>query len=112
VPSKPPNLAEAAQDAAAQRLEDATVVALYEEGGDDEITHEQYEFAAGQLVAPYCGCVVCVVREVIDAAWPYLSVLAIEQYHEAMEDPEVRAQLESLRIKVREAATLREPTDD
>jgi hypothetical protein len=26
--------------------------------------------------APYCGCDTCIVREVLDAAWPYMLELA------------------------------------
>lgn len=29
-----------------------------------------------ECFAPFCGCDTCVVREVIDAAWPYLYRLA------------------------------------
>lgn len=98
---KPLNLAVAAQEAAAMRLEDCSTVLLFEDDADDEITHEEYEQAAAQLAAPYCGCTTCVVREIIDAAWPFLSVLAVEQYQLAMNDPEVKAQIEALRERIR-----------
>jgi len=34
------------------------------------------------LAGPFCGCDTCVVREVLDAAWPFLRQVAIlqEQY--------------------------------
>jgi hypothetical protein len=101
--SKPLSLADAATDAATQRLADCSTVLLYEENEDDEITHEEYAQAAEQLAAPYCGCATCVVREVIDAAWPFLAVLAMEQYAAAMADPEVRAQIEEMQKKIRGA---------
>jgi hypothetical protein len=29
--------------------------------------------------APYCGCDTCIVREVLDAAWPHMLALAREE---------------------------------
>lgn len=98
---QPLNLAIAAQDAASERLEHASTVALYEEDADTDVSEEDYQASAAQLSAPYCGCITCVVREVIDAAWPYLSVYAVMQYQDAMSDPEVRAQVDKLAAKVR-----------
>lgn len=58
-------LEQAAQKAAEARLGAATE-ALFDER-DTPI----------DLAGPYCGCDTCVVREVIDAAWPYLRQLAL-----------------------------------
>lgn len=30
----------------------------------------------GELAGPFCGCTTCEVREVLDAAWPFLQRLA------------------------------------
>lgn len=40
---------------------------------EDDDTHPGYAFLAG----PYCGCDTCTVREVLDAAWPFLKELAL-----------------------------------
>jgi hypothetical protein len=92
---EPLNLAIAAQDAGAQRLNDANLVLAYEDN-EPEISHQEYQTAAAELAAPYCGCTTCVVREVIDAAWPYLSLLAVEQFRDALNDPGVRNMAEGL----------------
>jgi hypothetical protein len=34
---------------------------------------------AEQPCGPFCGCDTCIVREVLDAAWPYLLELAREE---------------------------------
>jgi hypothetical protein len=34
----------------------------------------------------YCGCDTCAVREILDAAWPYLHALA---HHPDVEKPEI-----------------------
>ncbi len=57
-------LEQAAQRAAEARLAAAT----------DALFDESDAFV--DLAGPYCGCDTCVVREVIDAAWPYLKELA------------------------------------
>jgi len=31
------------------------------------------------LAGPFCGCDTCVVREVLDAAWPYIYELALQR---------------------------------
>lgn len=54
----------AMQQAAELRLA-ACQEALYEEEG-----------AATPSIAPFCGCDTCVVREVLDAAWPHMLALA------------------------------------
>jgi hypothetical protein len=50
-----------AQQAAEERLELAYAV-LNDEAEDE----------AGELAGPFCGCMTCEVREVLDAAWPHL----------------------------------------
>jgi hypothetical protein len=32
-----------------------------------------------EVLAPYCGCRTCLVREVLDAAWPHLLALARDE---------------------------------
>jgi len=34
------------------------------------------------LAGPFCGCDTCVVREVLDAAWPHMRALALEHTDE------------------------------
>lgn len=58
-----------AQRSAEERIGLATDLLFNE---DDE-THPGYSFLAG----PYCGCDTCIVREVLDAAWPFLKEIAL-----------------------------------
>lgn len=58
-----------AQRAAEERIELAHVSL---EEIPDELEGEISETLAG----PYCGCTTCDVREILDAAWPYLQRLA------------------------------------
>lgn len=58
------HLQEEAQRAAESRIHDAH--ASLEDDDDSD-----YELAGA-----YCGCLTCDVREVLDAAWPYLYRLA------------------------------------
>lgn len=70
-------LGEAAQRAAERRLEAAFLVMDAESVEDDEeFPAAVIEAAAAQLCAPFDGCPTCIVREVLDAAWPALSMLA------------------------------------
>lgn len=57
-------LAERAQIAAEDRIERA----LYELHGEEEA----YEGSGSETLAPFCGCMTCVIREVLDAAYPYV----------------------------------------
>lgn len=57
-------LEQAAQKAAEARLAAAT-----------EVLFDESDLPV-ELAGPYCGCDTCIVREVIDAAWPYLKELA------------------------------------
>lgn len=57
-------LAERAQAASEARLERA-----YYELHEDP---DEYEGDGSDTFAPFCGCLTCVVREVIDAAYPYV----------------------------------------
>lgn len=69
----------AAQAAAEQRIEMAYLVLAAESGSfedEEDITEEDVETAAALLCAPFCGCTTCLVREVLDAAWPALRQLA------------------------------------
>lgn len=61
-----------AQSAAERRLAygGATIY-----GDDAEPTAEE-EFPGEQLLGPFCGCDTCIVREVLDAGWPYVLELA------------------------------------
>jgi hypothetical protein len=58
-----------AQRAAEQRMHDAW--ASLEIDIDDEALPVE-------LAGAYCGCLTCDVREVLDAAWPYLYRMAID----------------------------------
>ena len=63
-----------AQRAAEDRLEACNDMLWAEEDGEpDWRDHPEWD----AISAPYCGCDTCVVREVIDAAWPYLKQLAL-----------------------------------
>lgn len=65
-----------AQRAAEQRFNIA-MDSVYAEDLDD-IDGE------AELSAPFCGCTTCVVREILDAAWPYLYEMA---HHPATASP-------------------------
>ena len=67
-------LEQAAQQAAEMRLADATAMLFYDEFAD-EPGPGRPEWS--EISAPFCGCDTCIVREVIDAAWPYLKQLAL-----------------------------------
>lgn len=54
---------QAAQDAAERRLEIAREH-LFDDGEGEGLS------------GPYCGCETCLVREILDAAWPHLYRLA------------------------------------
>lgn len=68
----PDDLEHEAQQAAEHRLRVCATV-LFEDETDEDIVPSD---AADQLAGPYCGCDTCVVREVVDAAWPWLYRLA------------------------------------
>lgn len=55
-----------ATDAAESRLEECFASL------DDVDLSSEYKMSA-----PFCGCTTCVVREVLDSAWPYLRLAAI-----------------------------------
>lgn len=61
-------LEESMQRAAERRLAMAND-SLFDEGDD---------LAPLELAGAYCGCDTCVVREVLDAAWPFMYRLAHE----------------------------------
>lgn len=66
-------LEQAAQRAAEIRLAAASDMLFHDEEGEpDGLDHPEWD----EVSAPYCGCDTCIVREVIDAAWPYLKQLA------------------------------------
>lgn len=65
-------LEQQAQRAAEQRLATCTEM-LWDETDDDGRDRPEWD----DISAPYCGCDTCIVREVIDAAWPYLKQLAL-----------------------------------
>lgn len=54
----------AAQRAAEERLELAYAILNEDIDEDSEL--------ADQLAGPFCGCMTCEVREVLDAAYPHL----------------------------------------
>jgi hypothetical protein len=61
-----------AQRSAEERLHLAADL-LFEENDGLADEHPAYAVLAG----PYCGCDTCVVREVLDAAWPFLKQIAL-----------------------------------
>lgn len=63
-----------AHQAAEERLEAAFLVLAAEED-DEPIEPAVVEAAAGQLSAPFCGCTTCLIREVLDAAYPHIARL-------------------------------------
>lgn len=66
------DLEKAAQKAAEERL-NAAYEQLWSEEDGDVPREDSPEWDA---VGPFCGCETCIVREVLDAAWPYLKQLA------------------------------------
>lgn len=58
-----------AQKAAEERLELAYAIL---NGEADDLTDDLDAELAGELAGPFCGCVTCEVREVLDAAFPHL----------------------------------------
>lgn len=58
-----------AQQAAELRLMTAVDMLM---SGDDEWQPEWDD-----LAGPFCGCDTCVVREVLDAAWPFMRRIAL-----------------------------------
>ena len=65
-----------AQRAGEQRLNIAMEVVYAE--FDDEVDGES------EISAPFCGCTTCVVREILDAAWPHMYEMA---HHPATLNP-------------------------
>lgn len=61
----PEEHASAAQRAAEERLEAAWAL-IHEEGEEGE---------EPELAGPFCGCLTCEVREVLDAAYPHLRAM-------------------------------------
>lgn len=70
---------EAAQKAAEARLELAYAVL---NGEAEDLTDDMDAELAGELAGPFCGCITCEVREVLDAAYPHLAK-GWEAQHEA-----------------------------
>jgi hypothetical protein len=60
---------EAAQRAAEQRLEGCWEAQDFYDGDYDVVGEQPPEDPS---CAPFCGCVTCIVREVLDAAYPHL----------------------------------------
>jgi len=60
----------------AQRAAEARLFDCFEGLHDDE--------AGDSAVGPFCGCDTCIVREVLDAAWPWLFEAA---RHPNVDDP-------------------------
>lgn len=65
---RPRSHVELAQRAAEARLELADNDLDNEPGTQDD------------LAGPYCGCYTCVIREVLDAAWPHLAEAAVQEW--------------------------------
>jgi hypothetical protein len=69
-----------AQRAAEQRF-DIAMDSVYAE----EEYEDQYESL--ELAGAFCGCTTCIVREILDAAWPHLYEMA---HHPATLNPSER----------------------
>jgi hypothetical protein len=66
-----------AQAAAERRLAYCNAVMYADE--DDADADVDVEFPDEHAAGPYCGCDTCIVREVLDAAWPHMLALAREE---------------------------------
>lgn len=64
-----------AQRAAEARLTAANEWLWLDEEGEYAGDHDDAREGA-ELAGPYCGCDTCLVREVLDAAWPHLYRMA------------------------------------
>jgi len=53
---------------AAQAAEEHLAMCFEALGGDD---------VYADVSAPFCGCMTCIVREVISKSWPYMRLVAI-----------------------------------
>lgn len=62
-----------AHDAAVARVEDAHVRLDREMSGDDDA------WDGYPLAVPFDGCLTCIVREALDAAWPLLRAAALAE---------------------------------
>lgn len=75
-----------AQKAAEDRLAAASEILDFE--GESQLSDEDaksYEQAYQQMAGPYCGCETCIVREVLDAAWPILEEAALAERLEKLD---------------------------
>lgn len=61
------------QRAAERRLTDANEHLWEDTDGEFAGLHTE---STSVLAGPYCGCDTCIVREVLDAAWPFMYRLA------------------------------------
>lgn len=57
----------------AQQIAEMRIAAAHASLDEDD---EFSPVAEVDLAGPYCGCTTCDVREILDAAWPYLQRLA------------------------------------
>jgi hypothetical protein len=64
----------AAQKAAEHRLAVANEMLWADEEGErEDVDRPEWD----ELAGPFCGCDTCIVREILDAAWPHLQTLAL-----------------------------------
>jgi hypothetical protein len=68
-------LEQAMQRVAEARLNAADEWLWVEDEGEHAGLHDTVPDGP-ELAGPYCGCTTCIVREVLDAAWPYAYRLA------------------------------------
>jgi len=58
-------------DALAERAGDAALMRL-ERAYHELMNEDEYDGPGSPTLAPFCGCMTCMVREILDAAYPYL----------------------------------------
>jgi hypothetical protein len=95
----------AAQKAAERRL---AVGMAQVWGEEDDVVALELEPPAdpGELAGPFCGCDTCIVREVLDAAWPHMidiklaaiDELAAKTLYGPDPEPSIRAMAKILKL--------------
>lgn len=60
----------------AQRAGELRLTACEAAMDEDDALDDDLRAELDRVVAPFCGCTTCVVREVLSAAWPHMVELA------------------------------------
>jgi hypothetical protein len=88
-----------AQHAAERRLSVANAMFVAdEEGGHDDADHPEWDEISGA----YCGCDTCIVREVLDAAWPHLKEIAFLMIMDDKKSPSDYEEVQRLKRAIKE----------